>query len=441
MILRALGRHWWRILGLWLVVSAPIASLIYLYVKPTYLVSSLLRIEPAQKDVFGPLTRDDGEFKSQTFLKTQVTMITSDKVLNPAVADQNVASLPSIFRSDDPKSDLRKNLVVEILEDTNLIRVGLELSNPEEAVTIVSAVVQSFLTQNKEFSRGANQEQTDLLTQQLKKLEHDIDEKKGLLKDLVTKGKVAVLKPEEYISSKSDADGSQPTLKKVTENQLQQMISEMVRTDLELFEVQSKLEVRLGGADANGTDGDKANIDEEQLQERIQAEFSKDPEVQELIGELKEKIEYLDHANELARQANDPSRIAARKEVAKLQKQYNALWAQRYTELKDRLLGLGGTSGLTAGGTSESIADLKLKVAALNKRKEKQTAQLKVMQVEQKETNDDTFEATYLTHQVSSLMELEDQLKKNLAQLKFEANQDRYRVALIDPAAAPKICV
>ena len=35
-------------------------------------------------------------------------------------------------------------------------------------------------------------------------------------------------------------------------------------------------------------------------------------------------------------------------------------------------------------------------------------------------------------------MVLEDQVKKNLEQLKFEANQDRYRVECIDPASAPK---
>ena len=34
----------------------------------------------------------------------------------------------------------------------------------------------------------------------------------------------------------------------------------------------------------------------------------------------------------------------------------------------------------------------------LTKKKEKQTELFKVMQVEQKESNDDTFEATYLDH-------------------------------------------
>ena len=137
-VLERVAGRWWQLLVLWLVISVPIAILIYLSVKPTYMVTSLLRIQPAEQDIFGPLTRDDGELTSRAFLKTQVSMILSDKVLSPAVADQNVVLLPTISRSDDPKSALRKNLVVEIVEDTNLIRVGLELSNPDEAVAIVA---------------------------------------------------------------------------------------------------------------------------------------------------------------------------------------------------------------------------------------------------------------------------------------------------------------
>ncbi len=129
-MLRRVAGRWWQLLLLWLVVSAPIAFLIYLYVRPTYMATSILRIEPAQQDVFGPIIRDDGEFKGEKFLKTQVSMITTDKVLNPAIADQSVVGLASIRNSDDPKSDLRKKLIVEIIEDTNLIRVALNCPMP-----------------------------------------------------------------------------------------------------------------------------------------------------------------------------------------------------------------------------------------------------------------------------------------------------------------------
>jgi uncharacterized protein involved in exopolysaccharide biosynthesis len=119
---RVAGR-WWQMLLLWLAVIAPTAFLIYLFVKPTYIATSLLRIEPSHPEVYGPLKNNDAEVRNVNFLQTQVSLITSEKVLNPAVADALVRDQPTIKKSDDPKSDLRKNLFVEIIPETNLIRV------------------------------------------------------------------------------------------------------------------------------------------------------------------------------------------------------------------------------------------------------------------------------------------------------------------------------
>ena len=107
---------------------------------------------------------------------------------------------------------------VEIVENTNLIRVALELPNPEEAVTIVKAVVQSYLAQNTDYSRSANRDLTESLKQQLKKLGTEIDAKRKELKDLYKKGKVAVLKPEDRLNAKNDGDANQPTFKTVSED-------------------------------------------------------------------------------------------------------------------------------------------------------------------------------------------------------------------------------
>jgi polysaccharide biosynthesis transport protein len=429
-ILRALSRHWWRIIALWLVVSAPVAFLIYTFVKPTYIATSLLSIESSRPEVYGPLKNNDAEVRNVNFLQTQVSMITSEKVLTPAVADALVRDQPTIRKSDDPKSDLRKSLLVEIIPETSLIRVGLELAQAEEAVTIVQAVVASYLLQNNDSSRSANRELTERLKTQLSKLGGDIEGKKTALKELVKKGKIAVLKPEEILNNDKNADGPQSTFKKVSENQIQQMMAEMVKNDLELYKLRSKLEVLNAPNEARSEEDEQAS--ETGLEARIQEEFFKEPDVQALIDESNEKKEQLDHAKDRARQPTDPARIAAQKAVDKIEKQYKSLWEQKYKEILKRLTGGADPH------SSETIADLKLKVNELTKLKEKMAEQFKVMQVEQRETNEDTFEATYLSHQIDSLMSWENQVRKNLEQLKFEADQDRYRVICIDPASAPK---
>src|SRR5580692_12933040 len=78
-LLRGLSRHWWRILALWLVVSAPIAFLISRLIQPSYEASSLVKIEPIDPQLFNGLNR--GENQSSIYLKTEVAVLTSDKVL------------------------------------------------------------------------------------------------------------------------------------------------------------------------------------------------------------------------------------------------------------------------------------------------------------------------------------------------------------------------
>src|SRR5262245_57147714 len=84
-LLRGLNRHWWRILLLWLVVSAPLAWVIFELVQPTFQAASVLRIEPSQVVIFGNDNRWRGDQGSQTYLQTQVEIIKRDSVLEDAI--------------------------------------------------------------------------------------------------------------------------------------------------------------------------------------------------------------------------------------------------------------------------------------------------------------------------------------------------------------------
>jgi polysaccharide biosynthesis transport protein len=435
-ILRALSRHWWRILALWLLVSAPTAFLIYLLIQPTYEASSLLRIEPAQPPLFDPISnRGIGEDQNPTYLKTQVGLITSAKVLDPAVANSLVVNLPMIKKSADPKSDLLEKLKVVIVENTNLIRVSLELPNPDDAVTIVTAVVQQYLAQNTDYSRTANRDLTDSLKAQLVKLATEIQNKRTTLKGLYKNGNVTVLKQPGDRLNKSDADATQPMFKTVTEDHAQRMMAEMVGTELELIKAQSMLDVKRDAEKARQEEGQQSAqpADDQQLA-LVKEEFNKDSDVVALRQEIDETREHLERLKRNVRQAHDPARVAAQNQFDKLQEEYNDLWESKYPEILDKLTGgMGDTQSLA------SIKELEQKVDALKKQKEKQVEYFKVVQVEQKATNDDTFEATFLDRQVESLLNWQDQVKKNLEQLMFEASQDKYRVFLVDSASVPKI--
>ena len=97
-VLRRLAGRWWQLLLLWLLISAPITLSIWRFIVPTYEASSLLHIEPLADELFS--VNRVGESQGSTYLKTEVTVLTSDRVLEPAVANALVVSLPTIKKSE-----------------------------------------------------------------------------------------------------------------------------------------------------------------------------------------------------------------------------------------------------------------------------------------------------------------------------------------------------
>ena len=118
--------------------------LIYLYIEPTFEAFSTVQVEPVSRSLFqqaGPESVDDRSEK--LYLQTQVGLLTSDRVLQEAVTDPRVANLSAIKESEDHDADLRKEAVVEIVPDA-VIDIALELPDPNQAATIVNAVVRSY---------------------------------------------------------------------------------------------------------------------------------------------------------------------------------------------------------------------------------------------------------------------------------------------------------
>ena len=150
--------------------------------------------------------------------------------------------------------------------------------------------------------------------------------------------------------------------------------------------------------------------------------------------EIEDTREHLERIKRNVRQPHDPARVAAKNHFEGLEQEYNDLWQSKYPEILARL-----TAPRRRRTAACEHPGVKQKIEALKREKEKQTELFKEMQVDQKATNDDTFEAAYLNHQLNSLQNWEEQVKKNLEQLKFEASSAiSIALILLDAAAAPK---
>jgi succinoglycan biosynthesis transport protein ExoP len=440
-LLRGLTRHWWLILLLWLVVSVPMAYFIYLWIEPTYEAFSTIRIEPTQPELFERSHNSFVETRSvRPYLETQVNVINSDKVLEQAVANPQVVNLSVIKQSEDPKADLRKRMSVVIIDNAYMIRVALELPDAIQAATIVNSVVEAYMAQNTIFNRSFNKNQQVILESQLTKLQGLLAEKTKEMEKMASEGKFTITKPQFNRPNSALPDESDgPTFSEVTEAQYQTTLAQLQRVDYDLLESQASLQTLEENAEKRAIEQENAKrsgIVNEQLEARIREEFNKDPEVDALSDEITKTTEQRDRSRASTRSNSDPAVVRANQHLRKLEGEWNDLWQEKYTEILERIRS-GGSGDLVR--EAETIRELKIKIESLKKRREGYVKMLEIKLVDSKKTNKEHFSAILLNYELNSLLSKRESISKNLDQLKFEAEQDTFRVMLQDKAAVPKI--
>ncbi len=438
---RGIGRHWWRILLLWLIVSAPAAYLLYAFVEPTYEAYSVLRIEPSNTEVFGPLRGGLVDFRGvEPYLKTQVNMITSDLVLKKAIANALVRNRPMLVKSLDPKTELQKKLGVTIVEDAYLIRVALESTDPSEAAAIVNAVVGAYTENNKDYTSSAKGTLRASLEAQKKILDDGIEKTKKALEDLAQKGTVKVTQPKLNLSPGKDRDDSaQPTFTEVGQSQMERIIAEMTATDLDIIRVGADVEARKkAAADVSAAGGKSLNDVDPDLQARIIEEFRNDPDVVAIADEMVRVQEELTHNVSINRRLSDPATVAARRKLATLEDERKQLWSDKYWKIHDRLLN-PNPNPESGSRTVETIPELELRLESLKTKRASLAQMYQKLEYKEKAVNTDSFQFAYLNHELQSLMNRREQVARNLAQVEFEASQEAYRISQVNPAEDPKI--
>jgi succinoglycan biosynthesis transport protein ExoP len=438
-IKRGLVRHWWHILGLWIILSAAAAVLIFKFMVPTYEAVSRIRVEPINltlfKEMDGSLASDARSY--EPYLQTQITLMKSDQVLNRAISDPSVSNQEFIKRSLDAKTDLREKMDVEIEPNTYMIRVGLESKNPTEAANIVNAVVTSYLDENLRYSQGQNTKLKGSLDTELKSLGEEIKKKKEELKRLNEEGRVQVYKPPLNLNpSKNDDEGASGAgFATVGQQQVDTMINRMVQIDMELLtlraELKTRLEAQKGLRDANLQAQEEANED---LEERVKQAFYDDPEVKAFISNRQNVADELERLKGLARKSGDRAVSALKVELAKLDKEWKELWDGKSEEIRNKLK-------MTTDGrpTIETVAELQRKIQMLQDQKVGLGKMYDNQKAEQKTTNNDAFQFTYAQQELNQLIAREELVRRNLTQVEFLSRHEQYRITLLDKAEVPKV--
>ena len=440
-VIRGLKRYWWRILLSWLVVSAPVAYLIFATVGPTYEAISRIQIEPAQPDLYDASRQMSGGNMrdSETYLQTQVKLMMTDRVLDKALANESVQAFPMIKNSEDRNADLRKKIVVEIEPGTYIITVALESKDKNEAAAVVNAVVDSYLEDNQRYTQTKDAPLKLNLKELLANLREEIERKKKDLEKLHEGGNVKISKPSLNLATsknenENETEEVQPTFNSVDEQRINAMISTMVQIDLDLLTAQADLKARLETRQGQQDAEEQAQSDDSDLEEQIKEAFLKDPEVIALDNHIKDVEDQRDRNKAVIRKNSDPAWIAAQKQLDKLNKEYDTLWNIKHDEIRNRLrMATDGRPIL------ETIGELQIKVRMLQEKKDRYAEMFKKVEVQQKATDNASFKFAYASQELTSLLHREEQVKRTLTQVEFQSRQENFRVNRVDKAQIPKV--
>ncbi|OJW20982.1 MAG: hypothetical protein BGO49_29960 [Planctomycetales bacterium 71-10] len=443
-ILRGLLRNWWKILGLWLILSAPLAYLVYSQVKPKYMAYSRIMVQLTQPDLFGGIA--PGQANERTVaIETEMGRIRTDRVINDALGDATVSELPFIKNSMAPQADLLERLVVTNQKNTNYVVVSLELNDPEEAALIVNAVVAAYLRNYKDYKAGADKILRANLKTYLDEKQKERKQKEKDLAALVDSGvdarNVAQREPAP------DRQGEDPatTLQDVSMEELRTIKAQLLDVQIELMTAKSRLQSRTQDYQDLGqiepTAAETATLPEEEVARRIEAEFRSDPMIADLYGQKQEVERRRDHVQKGARKVADPSRVAHDARLAELQAEIEGHWRDRYHDIRRRVLA-AGDGPMAASGPGEprqkTVQELKDEVSELESRQASLQKVLDEVKLESKESNSATYQAQFLQNEIRVMVDDERVVNRKLQELEFSTNKDMVRVEQHDPAVPPK---
>ena len=106
-VLSRITCRWQHIVLLWLSITAPLVYAIYFLAEPGFEASSLLLINPNSWTLYEKAEQVDYK-RVEPFMQTQIGLITSDRVLAPAIASPEVVRLSTITKENDPRTFLAR---------------------------------------------------------------------------------------------------------------------------------------------------------------------------------------------------------------------------------------------------------------------------------------------------------------------------------------------
>ena len=170
--------------------------------------------------------------------------------------------------------------------------------------------------------------------------------------------------------------------------------------------------------------------------------FQRDPSVASLISDILTTNDELEHHRGVVRRSSDPARKAARKRLDQLNAQYEKLWEERYTDIRQSVLTelASGSSSGPPSANAMTAAELESRIKVARQELGTLEEMLQSMDVEKKATQSDMYTAERLKADIATLGDQHELIYKKLEDIKFTTDQEVVQISLVDAAevlAAP----
>ncbi|HTU25174.1 MAG TPA: polysaccharide biosynthesis tyrosine autokinase [Pirellulales bacterium] len=419
-LFQALRRRWTLAIGLGMVLSGILASLVWLLVPVRYETQALIKVSKVLPVVLQNVQPGQEEAAAyEIYKKTQLQLIKSNFVLSRAARKPDMQDLVTIKEhKEDPVGFLEAKLQVDYPGDAELMRIALKGTHREELAKIVNAVVDSYMDEIVSGDKVTRLKQRDLLNQNFSANQEKFRQQHDKYKKLAA----------ELGANSSEAAQLR---KRMADGRLQTLMNSYGELQRRIQEQQTQIRVLKERKENSKEDATPAS------EHLMEAEFARDPIISDLTKQLNlQRLQIKDAKSRLA----DPNSYwvkELKRQLATLEEQIQERRLEIQPEVAERV-----NSAASMGGSRSFDPDTMLPMLETENRamQERLTLMQEDLDKQLKAYGKLDVDTADLSNQESSLDDLKQIIKRVGMQLSYwtielEAEQ---RIRVMDQASRPQ---
>jgi capsular exopolysaccharide synthesis family protein len=183
-LLIALRRRWLLATFLGLLVAPAAAAAVWVMRPITFTAKTTLHVKSTPDKIMFELPESRGDFSN--YQRVQVALVKSRLVLNSALQDPKVESLPMVQREADPVAWLERSIQADFSTAPEILRISMTGEDPISLPMIVDAVRRAYLHEIVQKETRARQARLDKLREMFADNDGILRGKRDTLKRMAT---------------------------------------------------------------------------------------------------------------------------------------------------------------------------------------------------------------------------------------------------------------